>query len=138
MSEQVYPAKYDWWLLLILAAASLGLIAWGISDWPDKRGEGAVLVGAGLFNTLLFSLLLYPCRYTISDTEVLIRCGILRSRVAIAAIRSVTATSNPLSAPAPSLRRVSIQLDNGSYVLVSPLNREGFIRELSARIENIT
>lgn len=137
MKEQVYPAKYDGWLLLILAASSIGLIAWGIAVWPDNRSEGAILVGAGLFDTVLFSLLAYPCRYSIAETELIIRCGVLRYLVPIAEIRSVTPTSNPLAAPAPSLRRLATVLENGKCYLVSPLDREGFIRELSARLDDM-
>ncbi|MDF1659559.1 MAG: PH domain-containing protein, partial [Verrucomicrobiales bacterium] len=54
-----------------------------------------------------------------------------RYRVPIDRIEAVTPSSNPLSAPAPSLKRVKIQMKDGKYHLVSPADREGFMEELN-------
>jgi membrane protein YdbS with pleckstrin-like domain len=132
-NASIYPAKVDFWVWLVLIGASLGLIAWGGWTWPANRGEAIVLIGAGVFGTILIALL-FPCHYTIEKSEVLIRSGILRYRVPIDQVRSVNLSSNPLSAPAPSLKRVEILLENGKSYLISPLDREGFIRELRDRV----
>jgi len=136
-SEQyssIYPAKVDSWLWLLLIGASLGLIASGGWIWTANRSEAIILIGAGVFDTILFALLLFPCHYTIGESEVIIRSGILRYRVPIGQVRSVTPTSSPLSAPAPSLKRLEIRLDNGKAYIISPKDREGFIRELRGRV----
>ncbi len=134
MNSSVYPAKIDWWLWPILIGSSLGLVVWGALVWESNRVEALILIGTGIFDGILFSALLYPCYYTIEESHVLIRSGIIKFRVAINTIQSVTPTWNPLSAPAPSLKRVEIRLKNGRICLVSPADRNGFIEELNRRI----
>ena len=128
-----YPAKVDAWLWLVLAGSSVGLIAWGGWVWTSDPTGALFLIGVGLFNTILFAVLLFPCHYTLGEYEVLIRCGILRYRIPIDQVRSVNPSWSPWSAPAPSLKRVAIRLDNGRIHLVSPKDRDGFIRELRNR-----
>ncbi|MDF1811753.1 MAG: PH domain-containing protein [Verrucomicrobiales bacterium] len=74
---------------------------------------------------------MFPCYYAIEESDILIRSGIIRYRVPIDGVQSVTPTSNPLSAPAPSLKRVEIRMKDGKFHLVSPSDREGFIKELN-------
>lgn len=45
-------------------------------------------------------------------------------------LRSVKYTGNPVSSPALSLRRLELRFKNSESVIISPVNREDFIREL--------
>lgn len=131
MESKVYPAKIDWWLWLILMIASPGLIVFGALTWSTNQTEALILIGAGIFDAILVGLLLFPCFYAIEDSTLLIRFGVFRYRVPIKGIESLTLTTNPISAPAPSLQRVEIRMKTGKFYLVSPIDREGFIKEVN-------
>jgi hypothetical protein len=70
-----------------------------------------------------------PCHYTLTDSFLLIGCGFLNEEIKYEKIKSASLSSNPLSAPALSLSRVKVDLENG-FRLISPQNREAFIAEL--------
>lgn len=42
-------------------------------------------------------------------------------------------TSNPLASPALSLDRLKIEYGQGHWIMISPRDREGFLRELESR-----
>lgn len=45
-------------------------------------------------------------------------------------------TMNPLSSPALSLKRMEITYGQYDFVLISPINRDQFMKELSTRCPN--
>ncbi len=139
---KVYPSKIDRWLLVVLIL-SYGLGAWAClealiaPDTPADRVIGAVVLGM-LLATLL---LVFPCRYRLTHSALHIRCGIIRSRVPLDAIERVRPTRNPLASAALSLDRLRIDYRTGRFtrsVMISPRDREGFLRELSARAPHLT
>lgn len=70
-----------------------------------------------------------PCRYTISPKGLKIRCGLAEEEIPLERITGVELSSCLLSAPALSLRRVKVQLQDG-YRLISPQSREEFVAQL--------
>lgn len=86
----------------------------------------------GVFTLGIVLVLTVPCRYTLESDHLFIQCGILKKRIPYAEIRKIELSSNPLSAPALSLRRVKIFYGR-TFQLVSPLERERFVEELSKR-----
>ncbi len=88
----------------------------------------------GVVVALVIGLLLIPCHYTLTDDAILIRCGLLRQRIALKDVRAIELSDCPLSAPALSLRRIRIETMNGREQLISPRDREGFIAEVRAKI----
>ncbi len=77
--------------------------------------------------------LLAGTRYTLTDSDLRVRCGPFRWRVALAEILSVTPTRNPLSSPAPSLDRLCIEYGSGKSIMISPKDKEAFLDELELR-----
>lgn len=70
-------------------------------------------------------------KYTFRGNELHIRCGFFFNKtVPIAAIRKITETRNPISAPATSLDRLEILYNRFDSVLVSPADKAGFIQRL--------
>jgi len=130
--ESTYPSKVDLWILFVLVASPLLLIGLGFY-FGDLAGM--ILVPTGLLMAVIFAALAIPCRYTLTDTLLIIRCGVLRERIELQNIRDAVPTSCPLSAPALSLKRVKIELDKG-FRLISPCDRERFICELKQKIQN--
>ncbi len=85
----------------------------------------AVLIGSILIAT-----------YYVVDKEVLrIVSGPFRIRVKLDEIDSVKATRNPLSSPALSLDRLMIRYGNKRRVMVSPADRNGFLRAIGKELE---
>ena len=91
------------------------------------------MMAFGALTGALIAAFTVPCVYTLTDESLKIQCGVLEDDVPLARIRKVEKSSSALSAPALSLRRVRISLDDG-YRLISPRDRDGFIADLIARL----
>jgi len=129
----VFPARYDLWLWVPLFGIALAMVLLGASLWPTERNGALIVLGTGMALGPVVAVFAFPCYYTISSREIGVRCGLLRFAIPLEKIRSVEKSRNPLSAPAPSLRRVRIDLTDGSFQLVSPRDREGFMRAVTDR-----
>lgn len=128
-----YASKIDWWLALVicippLAAASV-LVSALVAGNTSSLIVGAVTAG---FVLCLYVGLLFPLRYGITASELVIQHGLIRRRISTIDIASVTPTRNPLSSPALSLDRIDIRYGEGflGHVLISPADREAFLEEL--------
>jgi hypothetical protein len=131
-----YPSKLDWWLVLVLCvppvAAVVVCVAFAIVGLTSGLLVGvamAVFVG-GLYLGLVF-----PMRYGLDDTHLIVRFGICRKRIPLADISEVHPTHNPLSAPALSLDRLHVQFGQGFFktVRISPADRNTFLDELARK-----
>lgn len=131
-----YPSKVDWWLAVILVLIPVLEVATVI--WSLISGDTAAIlwsVGSAVFIVVLYALVVIPVRYGISDRELIIRFGLIRQRVPLAAITEVRPTRSPLSSPALSLDRLAIRTRKGFLpaAQISPANREQFLKTLAAR-----
>lgn len=69
--------------------------------------------------------------YIIKDKTLIIHCGILyHSEIPIDSISKISETRNPLSSPAASLDRLDILYNKKTHVLISPLHKKEFIRDI--------
>jgi hypothetical protein len=128
-SLSIYPSKVDLWLATVLIIAPVLVIGLGIYLTLTIGWAGLICLFSGLFMATLMAGLSIPCRYTLTDSSLLIQCGVLNEEIKYEKIKSASLSSNPLSAPALSLSRVKVDLENG-FRLISPQNREAFIAEL--------
>lgn len=136
MSE--FPSKRDGWLVAVIwAAAAVDLVALAPilrePMPPLARAVGAVACAAA---PPLMLWVLYGTRYRFEDGELLIRSGPFRWRVPIAELESVAPSRNPLASPACSLDRLDVRFRRSGRerrVLISPSDREGFLRALLER-----
>ncbi len=127
----VYDSAVDLWIAALILLSPLTSVVIGIYLLVDGQADGAMylfLIGAGVL--LLTLVLIQPCRYTILDDSLSIRCGILFYQIPLNEIESVEASGSWLSGPALSLRRVKIKTSHRT-ILVSPKEREAFITNLS-------
>ncbi len=132
---QVYPSAVDTWLMVLLYSGPAILIPIGIYSWLQGRGDIALTCLLTLVALILINrLLTWPCRYTLTDDSLNIRCGLLFRSVPLDQIQGAELSSSWESAPALSLRRVRIRLDRG-YRIVSPIDREAFIADLMTAVE---
>ena len=110
-------------LALILGSASAMMIRDGA--WLGLAINGAVI--------LAIVVLFKTTKYIITDEGLEIRCGLYRQFIRWNDIRTVKHTSNPISAPAFSFKRIQISYGKMGCVLISPHTRETFMYELQKR-----
>lgn len=130
----VFRSKIDTWLLVVLLLGALAALAGAVTVLvvapPAFASLVAILlivVGAGLPLWLLASTY-----YRIDGDALFISSGPVRVRVPLRDITSITPTNNPLSSPALSLDRLRIEYGRGKAVMVSPRDKQDFIRCLEA------
>jgi len=130
----VYRSEIDTWILAILifsVVASIGAGALVVSLVSSaKAWVLAVLIGAP--GSILPIWLVATTYYKIEGEHLFISCGPVEKSVPLSEITGVTPTNNPLSSPALSLDRLRIDYGQGQSVMISPRDKDGFIRDLNA------
>lgn len=122
MQTQTFRSKVDMWLVLILGASAL-LVVVGVG-MATRTGEVSV-VAAGI-PAWIFA----TTRYDLSRESLIVRSGPFRWNIPLVDIKSVTPTRNPLSSPALSLDRLRIEYGQRRAVMISPSDKDGFLRAL--------
>lgn len=126
-----FRSKISYWILIPVVLLHLGIIL-----FPMVGGAPvvAILSVAGITITVLaFTLhIFFGITYQITDEDqLLIKCGFLYNwNVNISAIKAISKTRNPISAPAASLDRIELKYGNWDSVIISPKNRSLFINQL--------
>lgn len=127
----VYRSRIDAWLIAVLAGSAVAswvaaiAVVW--AGVPNAWVASALVAGLG---TLLPVWLVVSTRYTIDADALLVQCAGLRWRIPVAEITAVTPTTSALSSPAMSLDRLRIDYGNGKSLMVSPKDKEAFLREI--------
>lgn len=129
----VYYSKIDWWIIATIASSIMLTTVLGLFLMDQTKIGGYICIGTAILTLALFILFTFPCKYTLTKDRVLIQCGILKQEALYSQIISIKNSSNPISAPALSLQRVEIKLKTG-FKIISPNNREQFIKELSSKL----
>jgi hypothetical protein len=133
-----HTSRVDWWLAALMTLPAIGGIAVlgsGIATGHrDLLYTGAATIaGYGL----LLALLVIPITYVIDTDGVRIRAGALL-RISIPWDRLISAelSANPMSGPGLSLKRLNLEYRRPSgretFVLISPTDRDAFLRELAS------
>lgn len=125
---KVYKSKIGIGLVLVI------VLVFVISSYNlilDKSWGGL------LFMTLTAAFiahLFHQTYYTIDGNILKVKSGfLLKQSYEISQIKRITETHNPISAPAASLDRLEINLDNGKNVIISPKLKYDFIDDLKKR-----
>ncbi len=132
----VYTSAVELWLPVLMLMAPATAVFFGVVLIRQGRGGDAItlfLMGAGLL--LLTGMFTVPCRYTILDDSLSIRCGVLFYQLPFSEIQRVERSASLRSGPALSVRRVLVETNKRKY-LVSPKDRDAFIADLQAAIDN--
>ena len=129
----VYRSKIDAWLLAVLALAmAVSLVVTFMTfsaGSPVAWLVAAVTVGVGVGLPLW---LLLSTRYTLEPRRLVVQSGPFKWHIAVADITSITPSSNPLSSPALSLDRLRIDYGRSSSLMISPRNKDQFVRDIEA------
>lgn len=120
---------------MTLVGAPLIVVAVGVFTLTKSVGAGLVAIITGLVVGGVIAALSVPCVYTLTDDSLKIKSGMLEDEVPLRKIRGAEKSNSTWSAPALSLQRVKVTLEDGSRV-ISPKDRDGFIADLDARLRN--
>jgi hypothetical protein len=135
MERISFRSKVDGWLVAALltsaAASALAVVIVGFAESPRLALAISPLL---LLSVGLPVWLLRATSYTLTASELHVRCGPFAWRVPLREISAVTATRNPLSSPALSLDRLRIDFGRGRSIMISPEDKEAFVRELRQRV----
>jgi hypothetical protein len=128
---RVFTSKVDRWIVVLLVIAivlSMGAFVF-MALMADPLSilftGGLVAVGAGLPLWIMATT-----RYTLDGETLRINSGPFRWRVPVKEITSVTPTHNPLSSPALSIDRLSINYGKRRWIMISPVDKDDFITAL--------
>jgi hypothetical protein len=133
MQPLVFRSRVDAWLGAILIGAIVVAVTAAImAAWEGGRAAMA-LVPLILLGCVLPVWMMLTTDYTLTETELRIRSGPFRWRVPLQDVRSITPTRNPLSSPALSLDRLRVEYGRSQWLMISPGDKERFLRELNAR-----
>ncbi len=131
--ETVYRSKTDLWLIALLVIAMIaslfGALVMSSMGTPETWAVAVfiAIVGVGLPLWLLLST-----RYVLAQGQLRVLSGPFKWCIPVAKITTITPTSSPLSSPALSLDRLRIDYGVGNSVMISPRNKEQFVKDIEA------
>jgi hypothetical protein len=117
-------------MLSSVAACGVGAVV----SLADESGAARWLLAGVMFGSAGGQLwVLATTDYTVTGHELRVRSGPFRWRIRIDDIRGVAPTRSPLSSPALSLDRLRIDYGTGNAIMISPRDRDAFLRTLAER-----
>jgi len=134
----IYHSKKDLWIVLLVSAAVLLPFVLGIYNLVVRNGNaeaGWYLLFVGTLTGAIVLWLTCPLYYKITSSELVVRSGFMHWRIPLSSIEEVHPTRNPLSSPAWSLDRLQVDYRKDTKtgsILISPEDKQGFMRELAA------
>lgn len=133
MSALTFRSKIDPWLLVVMLGIPVAVLA---SIVPELRHDATDLVTVVVIGLVAVGLplsVLVNTRYVLHADTLRIFAGPFRWNVRIGEIKSVTPTRSVLSGPALSLQRLRIEYAAGKSIMISPADRDAFLRALEER-----
>jgi hypothetical protein len=130
---KVYRSKVDTWpgVILVAVPIPLAFIIWKLFH-ESVHGEWFVALPVFFIGICLPVSLLAYTSYTITEKSLSIRSSLFKWEIALKEISAIEPTNDPLSSPALSLDRLRIEYGQGKSIMISPLNKAEFIRDLQA------
>ena len=133
----IYPSGVDLWIVVMLMLAPTTSLVIGVYLLQQGQGGGALtLFLCAAATASLTAAVTIPCRYTLHDDALTVRCGLLCYQIPLVEVTSVTKSATILSGPALSMKRVLIKTSKRTHIL-SPKQRESFIQNLEQTLQDI-
>jgi hypothetical protein len=135
----MFRSKVDWWLAAMVAAtvatpAILGFL--NVAAGHSSAGGISLILTSLIVVALVFACAV-PMQYEFTNTELVIRSGLLRVKVGYSCICRVQPTNSPLSSWAWSLDRLELVLSDGDRLIISPVQTREFVAELMKRAPHV-
>lgn len=135
----IYKSKKDAWLVAVIALGTAGSFAIGcwlaLAGDESDRAAGWLSIGVGAAVSAFVLWLTCPLYYEVTPLRLLVRSGRLGWDIPLSDIDEVSPSNSPLSSPALSLDRLRVSYrarGANRFVLISPQDKSGFIRELAS------
>lgn len=131
----VYESGVDAWIaVMLMVTPAIAAVLGAYMLWIGKNGDALILLGTGVTVTVITVALTLPCRYTILDDALSIRCGLVCYQVPLDQIERIERSSTLLSGPALSMRRVLVITRKKRHIL-SPRERDEFMDDLDNAVK---
>lgn len=136
MAAKRFKSKVDSWIkLLLVAVIIVQVLAIGSAAFQadDPRAVTAmILVGVAVVGLMIW--LTVATYYIVNRGTLTIVAGPFRWKVPLDEISSVEPTRSPLSSPALSLDRLRIRYGKNRRIMVSPADKEEFLRAIGHQV----
>jgi hypothetical protein len=125
-----FRSKIDGWFipLMVISVAGLIVALGGVMLSPMPWFLRVIATVAIVAIMYLLVAVFRNTYYEIVGTDLLVRSGPLKWTIPVADIQEITPSRNILSAPALSLDRLKIRFGKRVFILVSPDDKDGFLR----------
>ena len=135
-----FKSRKDWWLSIIVWITMIVAFGSGLYALIDKTLNIFDLIITFTLCVILPIFILWmwlTTYYLVDENNLIIKFGPFKKIIPLDTIKSVRKTTNPISSPALSLKRLEIVYGYYNSVLISPIHRDEFIEILSKRCKNI-
>lgn len=133
----VYPSGVDAWIVVMLTLAPLTSLVIGGYLLQQEQGDGAITLFLCAAATAgLTAAATIPCRYTLHNDALTVRCGLLCYQIPLSEITSISKSATILSGPALSMRRVVVETSRRKHIL-SPKKRDLFIQNVEQSVQKL-
>ena len=132
MAAKRFKSKVDSWILILMIVAIVAQI-FGIGTAALQAGDPLATTALILFGIAISGLLVWlliGTYYSVDRGLLKIVSGPFRWKVPVDQITSVKTSRSPLSSPALSLDRIMIRYGKRRRILVSPADKDGFLKAI--------
>lgn len=132
MAAKRFKSKVDSWVLILMIVAIVAQII-GVGGAALQAGDPLATTGLILLSIIISSLLIWlliGTYYSVDRGLLRVVSGPFRWKVPVDEITSMVASRSPLSSPALSLDRIMIRYGKRGRIMVSPADREGFLKAI--------
>lgn len=127
-----FPSRIDGWLIPLMVLSFAGIVVALVAvmvtpaPWPVRMFTTIAMV---LVTFFLFAVL-RNTYYEVGTDELRVVSGPFRWKIPLSEITDIRPTRNPLSSPALSMDRLKVSYGKRKSVLISPADKEGFLRAI--------
>ncbi len=133
MNAVVYKSRIDTWLVASSTGVLLVCVYAGYWLVQQPATAGALALPVLAFAVAVPAWTMLGTRYTLTDEALLVRSGPLSWRIALREITRIEPTRDARSSPALSLDRLRIEYGRGRALMISPADKQRFLRDIAAR-----
>lgn len=131
-----YTSKLSYGLLAFITACLI-LPVFLIKPKPEDASLIFKLSAIGLTYVLILYIVLNT-KYRIQDNILKVNIGFIKYKsIEIEKIKEVAKTNNIIASPAPSFDRIKIKYGKYGSIILSPKNKEEFVKHLQSINPNI-
>jgi len=128
-----FKSKIDWWTHIAMATLPLTTVFCIVLLFVTEEKIISAITAVFCLGLCIFILPIWVnTYYVLGESELIVKCGFIKTKIAYASIKSVTETRNPLASVALSIDRIDI-IYKGGHVLISPKNKQEFLERLNQK-----